>query len=102
DLNDEQVKKIQEINDKGGMSVIFGLNQTSQARGAIQFLNSIEYVTPLRVANLDAAKLSTQFLYTDLGFALTDESRAELIKILTPQQREALEKLSGMTLEKKK
>jgi RNA polymerase sigma factor (sigma-70 family) len=101
-LNDEQVKKIQEINDKGTMPVTFGLNQTTPADGAFRFLNSIEYVTPLRVATLDTTKFSTQFLYTELSTSLTDESRAELIKVLTPQQREALEKLSGMTLEKKK
>lgn len=102
DLNDEQVKKIQEINDRGGMSAIFGLSQMTPAAGAFRFSNSIDYDIPVRIANVDTAKLSTQFLYTELSTGLTDESRAELIKILTPQQREALEKMSGMTLEKKK
>jgi hypothetical protein len=43
-------------------------------------------------------QLGTHYLATDVS----DGSRAELLKVLTPKQREALERLSGMTFEKKK
>jgi hypothetical protein len=98
DLNDEQVKKIQEINDKRANSVILGLNRTQAEVDYLRATNLQAYIDPVRLADLTTAKFSTHFLYTDLS----DESRAELIKILTPQQRQTLEKLSGMTLEKKK
>ena len=43
-------------------------------------------------------KSTDTFLLGDLS----EVSRPELLKVLTPQQREALERLSGMPLEKKK
>jgi len=82
ELNDEQVKKIQEINEKGNGFVF-------------QYLDLARPAT--FKADLTAVQLGTEFLVTDLS----DGSRAELLKVLTPTQREALEKLSGISFEKK-
>ena len=82
DLNDEQVKRIQEINEK---------NNT--------FL--FQYLTLGHTAAFAPDSRAVQLGTTYLTSGLSDESCAELLKVLTRKQREALEKLSGMTLEKK-
>lgn len=85
ELNDEQVKKIQEIADKGGGGAVWALTDA----------------TPFRVtARASYTTLAVRtFLYAADG---SDPARADLIKVLSPQQREALERLSGMTLDPKK
>jgi uncharacterized small protein (DUF1192 family) len=98
DLNDEQVKKIQEINEKGVVEHVLGLSQATPTAEYLRLSKVENLLTPYRVDNLADVRFTTRFLLTDVS----DESRAELIKILTPQQRAALEKLSGLTLEKKK
>jgi RNA polymerase sigma factor (sigma-70 family) len=85
DLNDEQVKKIQEISDKGG-GTVWEYTKTQPMKVAIAHLYSAD------------VELHSVVL---LG-GLSDQSRAELLKVLTSRQREALERLSGMTFDKKK
>jgi uncharacterized small protein (DUF1192 family) len=82
DLNDEQVKKIQEIHEKSNTFVFQYLALGQPARFA---------------TDSAAVRLGTEYLLADLS----DGSHAELLKLLTPKQREALEKLSGMTFDKK-
>ena len=83
-LNDEQVKKIQEITDKKA-NVKWTFVDTAQPRTAL----------------LSRVNLNFMDYAVILSDGLTDDSKAELLKVLTPQQREALERLSGMTFEKK-
>jgi RNA polymerase sigma factor (sigma-70 family) len=78
DLNDEQVKKIQEINEKNNTFLF-------------QYLTLGQPVT--FATDQATVRLGTEYL--------SNESRAELLKVLTAKQREALEKLSGMTFDKK-
>jgi hypothetical protein len=82
DLNDEQVKKIQEIHEK---------NNTFLFR----------YLALGQPATLAVDLTTVQPGLSHVVLDGDDGSRAELLKLLTPKQREALEKLSGMTLEHK-
>jgi RNA polymerase sigma factor (sigma-70 family) len=85
ELNDEQVKKIQEISEKGGLTLL-----------------GYEVIQP-QFLRYTTAQLSADTLRSVMVLDRSnDGSRAELLKVLTPQQREALERLSGMTFEKKK
>jgi hypothetical protein len=62
-------------------------------------VNSTLSETPVVTrADLKLSRFQTVFL----ADSLTDPSRAELLKVLTPEQREALERLSGLTFEKKR
>ena len=83
-LNDEQVKKIQEFKEKGGDRV---------------WLN---VATKVPIENL-ATRLTIRNVqhvwYSDFS---GDASRSELLKVLTAQQRQSLERLSGLTFEKSK
>ena len=90
DLNDEQVKKIQELSDKN--------------KGPYwAFVNSgLSRPTETSWVDLVHSDISFSFARVMLTDGLNDESRAELLKVLTPDQREDLERLSGMTFEKKK
>jgi hypothetical protein len=84
DLNDEQVKKIQEIAERGG---------------DVAVLNEVLDTRTVRVAlkHLAGAELRTVYLR---DYHLP--SRDEILKVLTPQQRAALERLSGTPVEPKK
>lgn len=85
ELNDEQVKKIQELAEKGGASLDYAFIRTG---GAYKLTNIHSYGRqPLAAFLLDSSN---------------DNSRAELLKVLSPQQRETLERLSGISVEKKK
>jgi hypothetical protein len=80
-LDDEQIKKIQELAEKG--RVEFGYQQL-KVKSYVSFARAEQ---PLAV-------------FFDVS-TLSDEKRAELLKVLTPAQREALERLSGIKLDKK-
>jgi RNA polymerase sigma factor (sigma-70 family) len=82
-LNDEQVKKIQEITEKGSEGHYRVALATQEAR-----VRYTQALTTVRGLYLHRATLS-------------DASRGELLKVLTPAQREALERLSGMKLDGK-
>jgi RNA polymerase sigma factor (sigma-70 family) len=85
DLNDEQVKKIQELVENGDRRV------------GIEY--GTRYLAQVVKVQADTAHVwKTQVLWD----RLSDTSRAELLKILNPKQREELERLSGMTFEKTK
>ena len=78
------VKKIQEISEKGdGTLAIYERRYATNVR----FLTAYDTVTRLNLKRFEA----------DVG-----ASQSELLKVLTPQQRAALERLSGIPLEKKK
>jgi len=87
DLNDEQIKKIQEIKDKGG-DVVWVTSNLSRA--------NVYYST----VDFDA-RTSNAFLYSMLSNSGSSASRTELLKVLTPQQVAGLEKL-GLKFEKGK
>jgi uncharacterized small protein (DUF1192 family) len=80
DLNDEQVKRIQELGEKG-----VGARYTL-ARTTVLDKVGYERFEPVKV----------MFLYDGI-----EPNRAELLKVLTPAQRAALERLSGMKLDGK-
>lgn len=83
DLNDEQVKKIQEISEKGT-----GVTLHLDTKTIVETVHFTRYqFQPARV------------LFLSDG--VSDAKRAELLKVLSPAQREALERLSGMKLEGK-
>ena len=87
DLNDEQVKKIQEIAEKsGGIDFMYTLlsrpSRLTTSQGLLGSFDTLSRVT--------------------LGEAVIDVSRSDLLKVLTPRQRAALERLSGASLEKTK
>ncbi|HKA08345.1 MAG TPA: RNA polymerase sigma factor [Gemmataceae bacterium] len=86
DLNDEQVKKIQELASKERFTWLLADTQPQHVRHAISRL-------------VLAEETKTALFFTN---DLSKSSRSELLKVLTPQQREALEKLSGVALEKSK
>jgi RNA polymerase sigma factor (sigma-70 family) len=86
DLNDEQVKKIQEITDKGGPQ----RNYTTTTKYLSKLYQRAEFV--------DLDQSYSLMSVRDFG----DASGAELLKVLTPPQRQVLERLSGMTFEKTK
>lgn len=81
DLNDEQVKKIQEMSEKGGGDGKFLVSVRTH-------LKSVQY-------------LRAEPVYVTFREKLSDASRAELLKVLTPAQRATLERLSGIKLEGK-
>ena len=85
DLNDEQVKKIQEIKEKGGDSIWVTTN----------LFESINVKYKQTDARPDV------FLYSTAAANGSNASRTELLKVLTPQQIAALEKL-GLKFEKGK
>jgi RNA polymerase sigma factor (sigma-70 family) len=86
-LNDEQVKKIQEIGEKPNALITY----TNLSRG---FLTHDVAVSRFLLAD----DVSTAYLIDSLSV----ESKADLLKVLTPAQRLTLEKLSGMKFEPKK
>ncbi len=79
DLNDEQVKKIQELAE----------NRAGTYRQALITVSQRSVAGTVLLADYTRARLTT------------DGSPAELLKVLTPQQRELLERLTGMSFEKK-
>jgi hypothetical protein len=80
-----QVKKIQELVENGDHRV--GLEYGTR------------YLAKVVKVQADTARVwKTQVLWD----RLSDTSRAELLTILNPKQREELERLSGMTFEKTK
>ena len=83
DLNDEQVKKIQEIKQKDAFWVYEQVPTTTHL-----------YTTRVLIRDTANARL----VVSDLS----EGSRTELLKVLTPQQRQTLERLSGMTFDKSK
>jgi hypothetical protein len=84
DLNDEQVKKIQEIAERGGdVAALNGLLDAHTVR--------------LTLKTESAMEGSMVFLRS-----YHQPSRDEILKVLTPQQRTALERLSGTPVEPKK
>jgi hypothetical protein len=88
-LNDEQVKKIQDLADKRGVLLGYGLARVS---GSVT-LNEGQYLG-----------LVSRFVEGS-GTFLVDSSgpaRGELLKLLTPAQRSVLEKMTGTTFEKDK
>jgi RNA polymerase sigma factor (sigma-70 family) len=83
DLNDEQVKRIQEVAEKGG---------------GITFLEVQLDPRPVRYT-------TTEYTVALMGGALRDvrePGREELLKVLTPQQRATLDRLAGTTVGPKK
>jgi RNA polymerase sigma factor (sigma-70 family) len=90
DLNDEQVKKIQEIKEKCGDAVWVTSNLRAYDRFAFVDVDA-------RVTNTATGA----FLYGLVSDSGNSASRAELIKVLTPRQIESLEKL-GLKFEKGK
>jgi RNA polymerase sigma factor (sigma-70 family) len=85
DLNDEQVKKIQELSEKG--------QKWSFQRAATLYTPHVEFTQSM--VNLKENQLLSVYL------GLNEPDRAELLKVLTPKQVETLERLSGMKFEKK-
>jgi len=83
DLNDEQVKKIQEI-------------KQNDATWLYEGTQAATHLYTARVLLRDP--VTVRLAWSDMSEA----SRAELLKVLTPQQRHTLERLSGMTLDKSK
>jgi RNA polymerase sigma factor (sigma-70 family) len=86
ELNDEQIKKIQELAEKAAVTWVLG--DGSVVSGRVRFAQTVNHASTLRV------------LYATADF--DDTSRSELLKLLTPQQRSALERMSGIALEKQK
>jgi RNA polymerase sigma factor (sigma-70 family) len=87
ELNDEQVKKIQEIAEKGD-GAIFVTVRTEPIAQEVSFGRFVFGNDSLK-GYIDSDRLS-------------DASRSELMKVLTPAQRAALERMSGVSFEKKK
>jgi RNA polymerase sigma factor (sigma-70 family) len=85
DLNDEQVKKIQELANKEHITWLLADVQPRR----VHVLSRLVF----------AEQPTTTMLYTT---DLSKGSRSELLKVLTPQQREVLERLAGISLEKSK
>jgi len=85
-LNDEQVKKIQELAEKDAVTWVLG--DAAVLSGRVHLRESVNTTSALKV------------LYSTVDFSNT--SRSELLKVLTPQQRSALERMSGISLEKQK
>jgi RNA polymerase sigma factor (sigma-70 family) len=88
ELNDEQIKKIQELKEKQPWAYI------------VEGVHTQPYVVAgvaRQALSLDGAS-GTLWLSTQIY----DSSRSDAIKVLTPQQREILERLSGLTFEKGK
>jgi RNA polymerase sigma factor (sigma-70 family) len=90
ELNDEQIKKIQAIQEKPG----FTADWIMETRPSVLFANR----------QFDSVWLGSLNTTGDILFydAVGGASRSELLKLLTPQQRQTLERLSGMTFEKDK
>jgi hypothetical protein len=83
DLNDEQVKKIQELSEKGPYRVH---EFTGKLHTNGNLMKSVE---------VRDAQLLTVYL------GLSEPDRAELVKVLSPKQIETLERLSGMKFDRK-
>ena len=90
DLNDEQIKKIQEIREKGGETFWTSAQLTER----VFFTRN--YSKPSTVDLHDV-----RFPYAMLVTDASPPSKSELLKVLTPQQIETLEKL-GLKIEKGK
>lgn len=84
ELNDEQVKKIQELADKSA--------------GRNRYAISTFSTQSVLFERTQALPETHHFVNTYLGI---ETSPAELLKVLTPAQRETLERLSGVSYEKK-
>jgi RNA polymerase sigma factor (sigma-70 family) len=87
DLNDEQVKKIQEVADRNGRAFWSYLTVQRQ---------SLNFSADTLVTGLN-----TLGTLVDVSNSMGEPS-ADLLKILTHEQRESLEKLSGTKFDKKK
>ena len=101
------VPKIERLSPVQKLSQIFSLTGLSGLLKSLLPFAAIGYVgfATLRDHWISIVLASNTSFWTFTRFLLTevsDESRAELIKTLSPQQREALERLSGLRLEKKK
>ncbi|HJZ90826.1 MAG TPA: sigma-70 family RNA polymerase sigma factor [Gemmataceae bacterium] len=87
ELNDEQVKKIQEIAEKG--NVAFWLTARTEPVATRVFFSRYVLETDTLRANVEAD-------------AFGNASRSDLLKVLTPAQRTALERMSGVSFDKPK
>jgi RNA polymerase sigma factor (sigma-70 family) len=87
ELNDEQVKKIQEISEKGNSA--FWLSVRADAVSEKALFTRYMFADNSVRAVLDLDRLS-------------DASRSDLLKVLTPAQRAALERMSGVSFDKPK
>ena len=84
-LDDEQVKKIQELAEKGGKP------EALRLRAAV-VTTHVRFDRTLVAEDLLKVVLSTD--------GLDDTSRAELLKVLSSEQRRTLERLSGVKFDK--
>jgi uncharacterized small protein (DUF1192 family) len=91
-LNDEQVKKIQELAEKraGFATTWLGMSKLGQA------------VTVNDTYNLATVRFMLADGTNTLLYDAAGPPRGELLKVLTPAQRSALERMAGVTFEKEK
>jgi RNA polymerase sigma factor (sigma-70 family) len=93
ELNDEQVKKIQELTEKSKTWAIL-------RDGSV----SVGYDVGLHYSAWTNTLLPQQHRFATWAYfgIENDTSRSDLLKVLTPKQKEALERLSGAKYEKSK
>lgn len=103
DLNDEQIKRIQELADRGfrsrlGLATSFNVLMPQNSNTLL--LSSI-YNPTISTFHLYPPNTEAYFLL-DRFDAQRDPHQGEMLKVLTPKQREALERISGQSFEKPK